>query len=239
MPTGGGGARASTEMSMKIPRVSFGGHPAASGKLGGVDLGKLIRRMSQGGAASARFSTSEGTSVTKVVPRISLGAPARADTLAPGRVVLVVPDASMVEVFEERFAELPVQYDVDPALSVDDAVRLVQQAADRAVMYDFVLMHPDLLRDRGPTGLLPRLRSLSQRTAAFGWTARGPMRDLIESSPLDGWLEGPSFGRVIKQSALVELVRQMQQAKQQAAGGQAAGNVVHTTRCGAVRCAAE
>ena len=46
---------------------------------------------------------------------------------------------------------------------------------------------------------------MGQRVAAFGWTPVGPVRDLIESSGLDAWLEGPSFGNGINQQHLIQV----------------------------------
>jgi hypothetical protein len=118
----------------------------------------------------------------------------------------------MVDFFREQFAQLPVPYELVPALGADNTIQLVQQAQSLGGC-DFVLMHPEFLRDRSPAGLLPRLKMMGQRTAAFGWAAIGPMRDLIEGSGVDGWLEGPSFGTGINQQALVSLINRMQQAK--------------------------
>ncbi|PNH09255.1 hypothetical protein TSOC_004141 [Tetrabaena socialis] len=128
-----------------------------------------------------------------------------------GRVILAVPDISMVDFFREQFAMLPVPYELVPSLGADNTLQLVQQAAGMGGC-DFVLMHPEFLRDRAPTGLAGRLRMMGQRTAAFGWAPLGPMRDLIEGASLDGWLEGPSFGAGISQPSLLALIARMQQA---------------------------
>lgn len=133
-------------------------------------------------------------------------------TLEPGRVILAVPDISMVEFFRESFAQLSVPYEVVPALGADVTVQLVQQAAMLGGC-DFVLMHPEYLRDRGPMGLLQRLRMMGQRVAAFGWAPLAPERELIESAGLDGWLEGPKFGVGISPVSLQQLVLKMQAAR--------------------------
>ncbi|GFR44466.1 hypothetical protein Agub_g5727 [Astrephomene gubernaculifera] len=139
-------------------------------------------------------------------------------SIAPGRVILAVPDISMVDFFREQFAQLPVPYEVVPALGVDNTLQLVQQAAALGGC-DFVLMHPEFLRDRSPAGLAGRLRTMGQRTAAFGWAQLGPVRDLIESSGLDGWLEGPSFGAGVSLQSLAVLIARMQQKKMAAMMG--------------------
>ncbi len=132
-----------------------------------------------------------------------------------GRVILAVPDISMVDFFREQFAMLPVPYELVPALGVDNTAALVQQAAGLGGC-DFVLAHPEFLRDKSAGGIVNKMRMLGVRVAAFGWAPLGPMRDLIESAGLDGWLEGPSFGAGINQTNLVALISRMQNAKKMA-----------------------
>lgn len=143
--------------------------------------------------------------------KIDLG-DVQSSQISPGRVILAVPDISMVEFFREQFVQLPVAYEVVPALGADNTVQLVQQAAALGGC-DFVLMHPEFLRDKSPNNLPTRLRALGQRTAAFGWAPLGPVRELIESSGLDGYLEGPSFGAGISLSNLTALISRMQQLR--------------------------
>ncbi|GLI59719.1 hypothetical protein VaNZ11_001663 [Volvox africanus] len=137
-------------------------------------------------------------------------------SISSGRVILAVPDISMVDYFREQFAQLPVPYEVVPALGADNALQLTMQAAALGGC-DFVLLHPEFLRDKGPGSLPARLQAIGQRVAAFGWSSMGPVRDLIESAGLDGWLEGPSFGSGISQPNLIGLVARMQQARKMAA----------------------
>jgi hypothetical protein len=44
---------------------------------------------------------------------------------------------------------------------------------------------------------------------AFGWSASGPAKELIEGSGLDGWVEGPAWGTPINMPQLAQLVQQM------------------------------
>jgi hypothetical protein len=44
---------------------------------------------------------------------------------------------------------------------------------------------------------------------AFGWSAGGPAKDLIEGSGLDGWVEGPAWGAPINVPQLAQLLQQM------------------------------
>ncbi|GIL89020.1 hypothetical protein Vretifemale_16924 [Volvox reticuliferus] len=172
-----------------------GGNHSSFQPKGGMELAK----MDAGGIADG-YSAAAATSAS----------------ISSGRVILAVPDISMVEYFREQFAQLPVPYEVVPALGADNALQLVMQAAALGGC-DFVLLHPEFLRDKGPSGLPGRLRAMGQRVAAFGWASIGPVRDLIESAGLDGWLEGPSFGSGISQSNLIGLVARMQQARKIAA----------------------
>lgn len=77
---------------------------------------------------------------------------------------------------------------------------------------------------RSPSGPVTRLRMLGQRVCAFGWAPVGPIKDLIESRGLDGWLEGPSFGAGIKLQQLEGLVARMQAVKKLTGGGMGGGS---------------
>lgn len=144
-------------------------------------------------------------------PNGSSGGGGQADNggLEPGRVILSVPDMSMIDFFKAQFAGLPAPIELVPALGGDNTLQLVQQASALGGC-DCVLLHPEFLKDTSPNGLLGRLRMMGQRVCAFGWTPVGPARDLIESRGLDGWIEGPSFGTGIDRSALIQLVASMQ-----------------------------
>ncbi|GLC48444.1 hypothetical protein PLESTB_000098500 [Pleodorina starrii] len=179
-----------------------------------LDNSAVAAAVAAGGAAAYLQGPKGGTDLSKFDG--GGGGVADAAALVPGRVILAVPDISMVDYFREQFAQLPVPYEVVPALGADNAVQLVLQASQLGGC-DFVLLHPEFLRDKGPGNLLARLRTMGQRAAAFGWSVMGPVRDLIESAGLDGWLEGPSFGNGISMNNLIGLVVRMQQARRMAA----------------------
>jgi hypothetical protein len=132
-----------------------------------------------------------------------------------GRVILCIPDMTMVDFFRQQFSLLTAPIELVPALGVDNTVMLVQQAMALGGC-DFVLVHPDFLKDTTPTGLVGKLRMLSQRVCAFGWSANTPQGLMIESRGLDGWVEGPSFGTGIEHKQLHHLVHRMQQMRKQA-----------------------
>ncbi|GAX82612.1 hypothetical protein CEUSTIGMA_g10038.t1 [Chlamydomonas eustigma] len=135
--------------------------------------------------------------------------------LEPGRVILAVVDMSMVDYFRMQFSHLSPPIELVPALGVDNTLQLVQQAASMGGC-DCVILHPELLQDRSPNGLVAKLRMMGQRVAAFGWTqSMSPVRTLIETSGLDGWLEGPTFGSGITTHALWQLVHRMQSLRKQ------------------------
>ena len=75
-------------------------------------------------------------------------------------------------------------------------------------------------------GLVPCIKAMGQRVCAFGWGANSPLRDLIESAGIDGWIDGPSFGGGIDLQQLAEITSIMQamrkHAQQYSAGGLAA-----------------
>lgn len=135
--------------------------------------------------------------------------------LENGRVILAVPDMSMVDYFRAQFAELPAPIELVPALGSDNTLQLVQQAHALGGC-DCVLLHPEFLKDSSPSGLVGRLRMMGQRVCAFGWNPMGPTKDLIESRGLDGWLEGPSFGSGIDRNQLIQLVARMQNMRKSA-----------------------
>lgn len=99
-------------------------------------------------------------------------------SLEPGRVILAVPDISMVDFFRQQFASLPAPMELVPALGVENSLALVQQALQLGGL-DCVLIHPEFLRDRTPNGLLPRLRAANQRVVAFGWAPVGEWRHKV------------------------------------------------------------
>lgn len=136
--------------------------------------------------------------------------------LDSGRVILGVPDISMVDFFSQQFSALPAAIELVPAVGQDSIVQITQQAMNLGGC-DFVLLHPEFLRDRSPNSLAARLKMAGQRVCAFGWTPMGPMRELIESSGIDGFLEGPSFGAGINLQQLTTLVSQMQMQRKQIA----------------------
>ena len=51
---------------------------------------------------------------------------------------------------------------------------------------------------------------MGQRICTFGWAPNSPLRDLIESAGIDGWIEGPGFGGGIDLQQLADLTSIMQ-----------------------------
>ena len=62
-----------------------------------------------------------------------------------------------------------------------------------------------------PKGLVARLRAQGQRVVAFG-PADGPTTELIHSSGLDGWVEGPP----LNPQQLLQVLGSVQALKKQA-----------------------
>ncbi len=169
------------------------------------------------GGISGKEAAAAAAAVTKANAAQALDNPAMATmmgALQPGRVILAVPDVSMVDFFRQQFAALPAPIELVPALGLENTVALVQQALQLGGL-DCVLAHPEFLRDKSPAGLVGRLHSGGQRVVAFGWSPMGPMRELIETSGADAWLEGPSFGTGINQQQLVATLVRAQQARRQ------------------------
>uniref|UniRef100_A0A7S3QU15 Channelopsin 1 n=1 Tax=Dunaliella tertiolecta TaxID=3047 RepID=A0A7S3QU15_DUNTE len=136
-------------------------------------------------------------------------------SLQPGRVVLVVPDMELVEFFRQQFSFLPVPFEVYPAIGADQGVQLAQQGLQLGgtPYLDFVLVAPDFLHNRSPSGLVARLKMMGMRVCAFGWQPQGPQRELIESSGVDGFLMGPIHPQGIHRGQFVQLIARMQALK--------------------------
>ncbi|GMH35170.1 hypothetical protein BSKO_03038 [Bryopsis sp. KO-2023] len=130
--------------------------------------------------------------------------------LEDGRVLLGCKDSSMIPYFHEEFAKLPGRIQLLTALGSDGVAQAAQQAVQMGGL-DYVLLHPDMLVDQK---LLTFLRGqLGVRVCAFGWSSTGPMREALESAPIDGLLEGPSMGKGLNLEQLIALTAQMQQMR--------------------------
>ena len=71
----------------------------------------------------------------------------------------------------------------------------------------------------------------NQRVCAFGYSSMGgPISMLIESSGLDGWLEGPSFGMGLNREALIQLLVRMQTIKRQLMMGESGSGLGQSIR---------
>lgn len=96
------------------------------------------------------------------------------------------------------------QIELIPAIGEETTLQLVQQALMTGGC-DFVLMHPEFLRN---SNLLGKLHSMGIRVCAFG-PSQGPMKELIDSSGVDAWLEGPP----LNPQQLERIVQNMQMEK--------------------------
>lgn len=110
--------------------------------------------------------------------------------VGPGRIILSVTDFFIAQTFQQQFQQLPSstfgQIELIPAIGEETTLQLAQQAMMTGGC-DFVLIHPEFLRN---SNLLSKLRGLGVRLVAFG-PSQGPLRDLVDSSGVDGWVEGP------------------------------------------------
>ncbi|GFH12230.1 channelopsin 1 [Haematococcus lacustris] len=138
--------------------------------------------------------------------------------LEPGRVILCMPDVALVDFWRLQFSSLPVPFEVYPAVGPDMTLQLVQQSLQLGgpSFCDFVLVAPDFLQNPSPSGLVGRLKMMGMRVAAYGWQPAGPMRQLVETSNVDGFLEGPTAPHGVNRSQFSALVFRMQQLKKMA-----------------------
>ncbi|KAJ9504933.1 hypothetical protein QJQ45_005425 [Haematococcus lacustris] len=138
--------------------------------------------------------------------------------LEPGRVILCMPDVALVDFWRLQFSSLPAPFEVYPAVGPDMTLQLVQQSLQLGgpSFCDFVLVAPDFLQNASPSGLVRRLKMMGMRVAAYGWQPAGPMRQLVETSNVDGFLEGPTAPHGVNRSQFSALVFRMQQLKKMA-----------------------
>jgi hypothetical protein len=58
--------------------------------------------------------------------------------------------------------------------------------------FDFVLLHPEYLRDRSGSSLLVTLMNNGVKLAAYGWEPSGFARELIEGAGISYYIMGPT-----------------------------------------------
>ena len=112
-------------------------------------------------------------------------------TVNPGRVILGVTDPSSVDVFNDAFAQLPASIEVVACMGPHNVFTTCQQAAANGG-FDFVLLHPEYLRDRSGSGLLAALKQNGVKIAAFGWEPSGFVNQVRNegSKSWGSWLQG-------------------------------------------------
>uniref|UniRef100_A0A7S0R583 RRM domain-containing protein n=1 Tax=Chlamydomonas leiostraca TaxID=1034604 RepID=A0A7S0R583_9CHLO len=179
--------------------------------MGMQGMGMGMQGMNMGGMGGMGMGTMGGMGMMGGMP-----------TLEPGRVILALPDMSTVDFFRQQFASLPAPFEVYPGVGPDMAVQLAQQGLNLGgtSFVDFVLLAPDFLHNRSPVGLVGRLKSMGMRVCAYGWQPAGPMRELVESAGLDGWISGPVPPQGLNRMEFVQLIARMQTLKK---GGAAPG----------------
>ena len=75
--------------------------------------------------------------------------------------------------------------------------------------FDFVLLHPEYLRDRSGPSLLVTLMNNNCKVAAYGWEPQGFARELIEGAGIMHFIMGPT-AQGLDTNALTMLVAEMQ-----------------------------
>jgi hypothetical protein len=100
-----------------------------------------------------------------------------------------------------------------PAMNLD----FMLQAANSGG-FDFVLLHPEYLRDRTGSSLFTALRNNSVRIAAFGFEPSGFVYDLIKSAGITHFITGPT-PQGVDLNILAALTAQIQAANIAAMSG--------------------
>jgi hypothetical protein len=163
----------------------------------------------------------------------SMGSKSTAQQIRQGRIIVGVSDPLQGEVFRNAFTQLGAPIDCVVAMGPENVWNTCQQVRSRAGSacmrswdaaearrsvqaansggFDFVLLHPEYLRDRAGSSLLTALRNNSVRLAAFGYEPTGFVRDLIQSAGITHFIPGPT-AQGVDLNMLSALTCQMQAA---------------------------
>lgn len=111
----------------------------------------------------------------------ALGVGGNKGGLEPGRVVVVLPDMTLADFWRQQFASLAPGVEMILALGPEVAMQLASKALQLggANYLDCVLVAPEMLNVRGPTGLVSRLKMMGFRVAAYGWQ---PQVSIVQTS---------------------------------------------------------
>mmetsp|Transcript_2452 Transcript_2452/g.6189 ORF Transcript_2452/g.6189 Transcript_2452/m.6189 type:complete len:631 (-) Transcript_2452:284-2176(-) len=126
--------------------------------------------------------------------------------LSAGHVVVAVADPMINQFFSQQFEQLSEAVQLTTVLGPPQLDQVMQKGG-----FDGVLLAPEYLQQGGIVQMIKE----THRTPvyAYGWGKTSPIRQLIENSGVDGWLEGPSFGSTFSNEALEDAIAHMQSIK--------------------------
>eukprot|EP00191_Tetraselmis_sp_GSL018_P008177 CAMPEP_0177608700 /NCGR_PEP_ID=MMETSP0419_2-20121207/18620_1 /TAXON_ID=582737 /ORGANISM="Tetraselmis sp., Strain GSL018" /LENGTH=530 /DNA_ID=CAMNT_0019103425 /DNA_START=465 /DNA_END=2057 /DNA_ORIENTATION=+ len=126
--------------------------------------------------------------------------------LRDGTVVVAASDPSTHDFFARELGKMDASIAAAPSADLQQLQNLLSKGG-----VDGVLISPEFLQQPGLVQALKH--SFRTPVFAFGWSKSGPAREVIESSGVDGWLEGPAFGVSFEPANLRRVLLQMQAAQ--------------------------
>ena len=123
-----------------------------------------------------------------------------------GSVIVAVTDQSILSFFQQEADRLDATIRIISCMGMQQLDEALQKGADG------LLLSPDYLQQ---PGIVPHIKSKYGGIGvfAYGWGKTSPSRSAIESSGVDGWLEGPAFGSNWDAEKFEEAIGTMQDKK--------------------------
>lgn len=123
-----------------------------------------------------------------------------------GSIILAVTDPMVLGFLQSEMSKMGATINVAPATGMVQLDTLLQKGG-----FDGLLIGPEFLQQEG---IVPHIKNKYRVPVyAYGYTKMGPNQQLIESSGVDGWVEGPSFGTPFDSEGLANAIGQMQKLK--------------------------
>ena len=129
-----------------------------------------------------------------------------AATIRDGSIIVAVTDQSILSFFQQEVDKLDATIRIISCMGMQQLDDALQKGADG------VLLAPDYLQQ---PGIVQHIKSNYRGIGmfAYGWGKTSPSRSVIETSGVDGWLEGPAFGSNWDAEKFEEAIGSMQDMK--------------------------
>ena len=123
-----------------------------------------------------------------------------------GSIIVAVTDQSILSFFQQEVDKLDATIRIISCMGMQQLDEALQKGADG------LLLAPDYLQQ---PGIVQHIKSKYSGIGvfAYGWGKTSPARSVIETSGVDGWLEGPAFGTNWDAEKFEEAIGTMQDKK--------------------------